>query len=97
MKTSNEQIPFCATHPGTLIKDELKARKIKRKDFALELGVSQVFLNNIINGRLPVLPDFAKKLEKALAIPADYWIRFQIQFENDKLKSEISRKNKNKR
>lgn len=85
MTTLNNIVPFEATHPGTLIKDELDARpELKQKDLANELGVKPSFLNEIIKGKRPVTADIAVLLEKTLEIPADYWMKFQSQFEIDK-------------
>lgn len=85
MKTQNYITPFEATHPGVLIKDELDARSdINQKDLAKELGVKASFLNEIIKGKRPITADYAIILEKALEIPATYWMKFQTQFEIDK-------------
>ncbi|MBC6409602.1 MAG: HigA family addiction module antidote protein [Ekhidna sp.] len=84
MKTQNNIIPYEATHPGILIKDELDAREdINQKDLAKELGVKASFLNEIIKGKRPLTADFAVILEKIFDIPADYWMRFQTQYEID--------------
>jgi HTH-type transcriptional regulator / antitoxin HigA len=83
MNKKKEIIPFEATHPGTLIKDELDARGIKQNDFAMEIGVKPNFLNEVIKGKRSVTADFALLLEKSLEIPADYWMRFQSQYEID--------------
>ena len=85
MTTQNNIIPFEATHPGVLIKDELDARpELKQKDLAVELGVKASFLNEIIKGKRPVTADIAILLEKILGISADYWMKFQSQYEIDK-------------
>ena len=93
MATQNNNIlPFKATHPGVLIKDELDAiPDLKQKDLAKELGVKASFLNEIIKGKRPVTADLAILLEKVLEIPADYWMRFQSQYEIDKAR--IKKKN----
>jgi HTH-type transcriptional regulator/antitoxin HigA len=78
-----ELLPFKATHPGSLIKDELDYRGIKQKDFALDIDINPTMLNEIINGKRPVTPQIALLLEKTLAIKADYWLRFQSQYELD--------------
>lgn len=84
MATKNN-IPFEATHPGTLIKDELEVRDdINQKDLAKEMGVKASFLNEIIKGKRSITADFAIILEKILGISADYWMRFQSQYEIDK-------------
>jgi HTH-type transcriptional regulator/antitoxin HigA len=85
MATQNNILPFEATHPGILIKDELDVRNdLKQKDLAKELGVKPSFLNEIIKGKRPVTADIAVLLEKVLEIPADYWMKFQSQYEIDK-------------
>ncbi|MBE7635069.1 HigA family addiction module antidote protein [Tenacibaculum finnmarkense] len=77
--------PFEATHPGILIKDELDLREdINQKDLAKEMGVKASFLNEIIKGKRPITADFAIILEKILEIPANYWMKFQTQYEIDK-------------
>ena len=82
MKTT-EIIPFEASHPGALLDDEMKARGIKQKNLAMELGVLPNFLNEIIKGKRPITADFAILLEKCLEIPAEYWMRFQTQYDID--------------
>ena len=85
MATRNNILPYEATHPGILIKDELDARPdLKQKDLAKELGVKASFLNEIIKGKRPVTADIAILLEKIFEIPADYWMKFQSQYEIDK-------------
>ena len=84
MATKNN-IPFEATHPGILIRDELEVRDdINQKDLAKEMGVKASFLNEIIKGKRPITADYAIILEKILGIPADYWMRFQSRYEIDK-------------
>ena len=91
MATKNN-IPFEATHPGSLIKDELDVRDdINQKDLAKEMGVKASFLNEIIKGKRPITADYAIILEKILGISADYWMRFQSQYEIDKAR--IKKKN----
>ena len=91
-KEKQKIIPFEATHPGILIKDELEVRDdINQKELAKALGVKPSFLNEIIKGKRPLTADFAVVLEKIFGIPADYWMRFQTQYEIDKAR--IKQKN----
>ena len=85
--TAKTLIPFEATHPGTLIKDELEVRDdLTQKDLAILLGVKPSFLNEIIKGKRPITADIAILLEKSLDISADYWMKFQSQYEIDSAK-----------
>lgn len=82
---TKDHLPFEATHPGTLIKDELEVRDdLNQKELAKEMGVKPSFLNEIIKGKRPITADFAILLEAILGISADYWMRFQSQYEIDK-------------
>lgn len=84
MATTKTITPKKTTHPGVLIKDELDAiPELNQKKLANELGVKPSFLNEIIKGKRPVTADIAILLEKVLGISADYWMRFQSQFEID--------------
>lgn len=84
MTTKKEIIPAQATHPGVLIKDEIDATPhLNQKLLAKQLDVKPSFLNEIIKGKRPITPDVAVSLEAALGISAEYWIRFQSQYEID--------------
>ncbi|MCB2196974.1 MAG: HigA family addiction module antidote protein [Bacteroidetes bacterium] len=76
--------PHIATHPGELLKDELDERKIKQRDFAAEISMQPTMLNEIIKGKRAITADIAILLDKALDIPADYWMNLQAQYELDK-------------
>jgi len=82
--TQLNPIPFEATHPGVLLKDEMNARKIRQNDLSFELGVQPTYLNEILKGKRSITADFAILLEKVLSIPADYLMQFQTQYDIDK-------------
>lgn len=85
MATNKVLTPAQATHPGVLIKDELDATPdLNQRILAKELHVKPSFLNEIIKGKRPVTADIAILLEKILGISADYWMKFQSQYEIDK-------------
>ena len=75
--------PFIATHPGEMIKDELKARGMTQKQLAAETGIKTSVLSETINGKRSVSLSVAIALEKALDIPADIWMNMQTQYELD--------------
>ena len=80
---TKQYIPFEATHPGSLIKEELKFRGISQKDFALNIDMQPSMLNEIIKAKRAITADIALKLEKALDISAKYWMHFQSGYELD--------------
>ena len=79
-----ELTPFVATHPGEMIKDELKERGMTQKQLADETGIKTSVLSETINGKRSISPNVAVALEKALDIPADVWMNMQTQYDLDK-------------
>lgn len=75
--------PFAATHPGEMIKDELKERGMTQKQLAAETGIKASVLSETINGKRSVSLSVAVALEKALDIPADIWMNMQTQYDLD--------------
>lgn len=84
MNTKKELIPFVATHPGELIKDELKARGMTQKQLANETGIKPSVLSETINGKRSISLNMAAAFEKVLDIPADMWMNMQTQYDLDK-------------
>lgn len=79
-----ELIPFEATHPGEMIKNELKERGMTQKQLAEKTGIKPSVLCETINGKRSISLNVAIALEKALDIPADMWMNLQTQYELDK-------------
>jgi len=75
--------PFVATHPGEMIKDELKERGMTQKQLADQTGIKPSVLSETINGKRSVSLNVAVALEKALDIPADIWMNLQTQHDLD--------------
>ena len=80
---NKELTPFLATHPGEMIKDELKERGMTQKQLAAETGIKPSVLSETINGKRGVSLSVAMALEKALNIPANIWMNLQTQFDLD--------------
>ena len=78
-----ELTPVVATHPGELIKDELKERGMTQKQLAAETGIKPSLLSETINGKRSLSLNVAVALEKALGIPADIWMNMQTQYNLD--------------
>ncbi len=78
-----ELTPVVATHPGELIKDELKERGMTQKQLATETGIKPSVLSETINGKRSLSLNVAVALEKALGIPADIWMNMQTQYNLD--------------
>ena len=83
MNKKKHSTPVVATHPGELIRDEIKERGMTQKQLAAEMGVKLSVLSETINGKRAVSVHMALALEKALEIPADIWINLQVTYDLD--------------
>lgn len=79
-------IPFEATHPGELIKDELKERGLTQKRLSEMTGIQASVISETITGKRSISLNMAIALEKALDIPADMWMNLQTQYDLDTTK-----------
>ena len=75
--------PFVATHPGEMIKDELKERNMTQKQLAIESGIKASVLSETINGKRSVSLSVAVAIEKVLGVPADVLMNMQTQYDLD--------------
>jgi antitoxin HigA-1 len=77
-------------HPGYVINQEIKARSIKKSIFAKMIGLSVIDLKLLIKEKLSVSEDLALRLEKALDIDAEFWMRVQVKYNLDKKRLEYA-------
>src|SRR5574344_915144 len=70
-------------HPGDILNEESKERKIKQKDFAKQIGMQPSHLNELLHGKRDMTKEIALKIEEALEIDADFWMRCAISYERD--------------
>jgi addiction module HigA family antidote len=68
-------------HPGYILKEEIEAREITKKDFAELLGILPTHLSEIFAGKRPIGVKLARRLEMALDISAGFWMRMQSAYD----------------
>ncbi|MEA2954470.1 MAG: antitoxin HigA [Alphaproteobacteria bacterium] len=70
-------------HPGEgLREDVLEPLGLTVTETAKALGISRKTLSEIINGKSPITPDMAVRLERAFTNPpADMWLRLQAAYD----------------
>jgi addiction module HigA family antidote len=76
----NIGFPFRPYHPGELLKEELKYRRISQRSFAIKLKLPYTALNEILNSKRPVTTDFALLMEAALGVPAYMLVGMQADY-----------------
>lgn len=83
---ANDLVPGSSMHPGKLLSDELAAREIKQVDLAKQLGIAKNVMSEIIHGKRNITPELAVRLEGALDIKAEFWMKYQVAYEIDKIR-----------
>jgi len=70
-------------HPGEGLKEDVLAPLgLTVTETAKALGISRKTLSEIINGKSPITPDMAVRLERAFsAPPAEMWLRLQAAYD----------------
>jgi addiction module HigA family antidote len=77
-----------ASHPGRLLKRELKARELSANRLALDLGVPSGRITDILNGRRSVTADTAVRLGRYFGNRAQFWLDLQSQYDIAKIERE---------
>ena len=86
MGTRNSIRPAFPVHPGSILKEELRERAIKQKEFAKMIGMQPTHLNALLHGARSISPQLAVRLEAALNIPASVWLNLQSNYNLDMLR-----------
>jgi addiction module HigA family antidote len=70
-------------HPGERLKEDVLAPLgLTVTATAKALGISRKTLSEIVNGKSPITPDIAVRLERAFSNPpADMWLRLQAAYD----------------
>jgi HTH-type transcriptional regulator/antitoxin HigA len=81
---ANNITPVMTTRPTEIIKDEIKARGMSKKEFAERMQMQQSNVSRLLKGE-DISVSMANKLEQALDISADFWLRLQTDYDKDKM------------
>ena len=70
------------SHPGEILKEVyLEQLGWTQTKLAKELNCAHRKVNEIVNGKRSISPDFALDLEAVLKTEAEMWIRLQAEFD----------------
>ena len=80
-------------HPGEGLKEDVLAPLgLTVTETAKALGISRKTLSEICNGRSPITPDIAVRLERAFTNPpADMWLRMQAAYDLRKAEQRLKK------
>ena len=68
-------------HPGETLKELLEDRNMTQQELALRTGASPKHISAVLSGEKSISISFAKKLEYALNIEAEFWINLQNAYD----------------
>ena len=81
MDIPTEYQPDTASPPGETLQETLDFLEMSRTDFAHKSGLSEGTVNQILADTTPVTPDIAAALEKAIGIPAPFWLNRESRYQ----------------
>ncbi len=67
-------------HPGEVLREYLPP-EMNVSEAARRLGVTKQDFSVLLNGRSDMSVEMALRLESALGIEADFWLRMQLQWD----------------
>lgn len=70
-------------HPGETLKEVLENKNMSQKELVLRTGVSAKHISSVLRGEKNISVSFAKKLEYALNIEAEFWVNLQNAYDKE--------------
>ena len=69
-------------HPGKVIREEFVERLgLTQSELAKQLNCRFAKINEILNEKRSITPNFALQLEKVLGLPAEVWMSLQAEYD----------------
>lgn len=80
----NQFDPNYAISPGEILADELELRSMKQKELSKRTGLSEKHIISILKAKSAITPETALKFERAIGMPADYWLNLESNYQETK-------------
>lgn len=77
----NEYQPDYAVIPGDVLVYELELRGMIQQELAKRTGLTPKHIVSIVKGKSAITSETAIKFERALGMPADYWLSLESQYQ----------------
>lgn len=81
-------LPNVAIAPGWTIQNEIINLDMTQREFAERLGISEKHLSQLINGKVWLTFEIAQKLEQITKVPASFWNKLELKYQEDKARLE---------
>ena len=76
----NEYHPDTVSAPGETLEEVHVDRQMSPADLAARIGRPVKTINEIIEGKAALTPETALQLERALGVPASFWINLERNY-----------------
>jgi addiction module HigA family antidote len=80
----NQYEPNYAILPGEVLSSELELRDMSQQELSKRTGLSAKHIVSIVKGKAPITPETAIKLERAIGMPANYWLNLESNYQEIK-------------
>lgn len=77
----NEYMPDYVVTPGEVLEFELELRGMKQQELAKRTGLTPKHIGALVNSKSSITPETAIKLERAIGMPAQYWMNLESQYQ----------------
>ncbi|MBT3725205.1 MAG: HigA family addiction module antidote protein [Gammaproteobacteria bacterium] len=77
----NEYQPDYTVFPGEVLAYELEFRGMRQQELAKRTGLTPKHIVSLVKGKSAITSETAIKLERALGMPAEYWLNLESQFQ----------------
>jgi HTH-type transcriptional regulator/antitoxin HigA len=80
-QVTNEYQPDYAVTPGEVLGAELELRGMSQQELARRTGLTPKHIISILQAKSALTPETAIKFERALGMPADYWLNLESHYQ----------------
>jgi addiction module HigA family antidote len=75
-----EYLPRLVSPPGDTLAETLQEIGMSHAELAQRMGGPTNTINEIVRGKAAILPKTASRLEKALGVPAEFWLARETRY-----------------
>ena len=80
----NQYVPDYLVKPGEILEEYLDSLGMSQLELATRTGLSKKTINEIMQGKSPITPETALKLERVLERPAHFWNNLERQYQENR-------------
>lgn len=80
-QNKNDFMPDYLVAPGEVLEFELELRGMKQQELAKRTGLTPKHIGALVNGKSAITPETAIKLERAIGMPAQFWLNLESLYQ----------------